>query len=59
MKVEDYDDFEEVLAEAEINAVTPWEMDFVADLKEKYEEFKGKTFLSDKQVEVLEKIAGL
>ena len=60
--IEDYDydpaiDFEDALEQAECNAISGWEMDFVADLREKYDEWQERCYLSDRQYEKLMGIA--
>ena len=59
MKVRDLEeDFDALLDDAEDNAVSTWEMDFVSDMQERYDKFEGDTFISDKQLNALKKIAG-
>ena len=53
----DDDDFEELLASAEENASNEWEAEFVSSLQERYEQYGVNTYLSDKQDEVLNRIA--
>ena len=54
---EDISDFEELLSDASASASTQWEMDFVEELEERYEIYGVDMFLSDKQSDVLERIA--
>ena len=51
-------DFAQLLADASLNAGTDWEMGFVSDLEGKYRSFKENMHISERQVEILEKIAG-
>lgn len=58
---EEFEDgeFEEVLEQAELSASTGWEMDFVADIKEKYGIFGSRLLISEKQLTSLHKISRL
>lgn len=51
------DEFEELLEDARMNAANDWEEQFVADLKDKFDEYGSRMFLSDAQQEHLERIA--
>lgn len=51
------DEFESLLLDAESNAATNWEEQFVADLKHRYEQFHAGMFISTAQREQLERIA--
>lgn len=53
----DDDDFEELLASAEGNASSDWETEFVSSLQERYHQYGIDTFLSEKQDEILHRIA--
>ena len=53
------DGYEELLETADLQAKTRWEMDFVEDMKEKYEAYGENTFVSDAQLKKLDKIAGI
>jgi hypothetical protein len=53
----DESDFETLLDDAEGNAANDWEINFVSDLREKYEKFGRRMFLSQAQQEHLERIA--
>lgn len=55
---DDVSEFEDLLTSAEDNAETGWEMNFVEETREKYETWGKKMFLSDKQLSILERIAG-
>ena len=50
--------FEELLETAEGNAVEDWDMEFVADIRTKFERHGGDAFISEKQLNQLERIAG-
>lgn len=51
-------DFDSLLAEANENASTDWEADFVDSLLDRYSNFADNMFISEKQIESLKKIAG-
>ncbi len=51
-------EFSSLIDDAERQASTDFEINFVADMSEKYEEFGMKMFLTDKQYKLLIKIAG-
>lgn len=53
-----YDDFEDVLDVAESKARGAWEEQFVADLRDKFDEYGERMFLSDRQDEILQRITG-
>lgn len=60
MKVKDnYDEreFQDLLDAAEENASGNWEKTFVSDLQDKFEEFGTGMFLSEKQEDILNRIA--
>lgn len=60
MKVKDnYDEreFQDLLDSAEENASGNWEKTFVSDLQDKFEEFGTGMFLSEKQEDILNRIA--
>lgn len=50
-------DFNELLDDAESNSQNDWEIDFVSSIKERYEKYGGRMFLSDPQQTKLENIA--
>lgn len=59
-KVQDHyshDEFEELIDDAEMNAANDWEEQFVSDIKAKFEDYGIRMFVSDKQREILERIA--
>jgi len=51
-------EFDRLLLDAERGARGAWEQDFVSSLVVRFEEHKSQTYLSSRQVEVLERIAG-
>lgn len=53
-----YEEFIDLLGEAETNASSGWEMDFVEDMRERFAKWGTDMLLSDKQVEQLKRIAG-
>ena len=58
MKANDYDfDMEDALQQASANAKTPWEDNFVEGLQDKFESYGDDMFLSEKQAEILCRIA--
>ena len=50
-------DFADILDAAEANAKTDFEMDFVCPMGHRYDEWDENTFITDKQWELLAKIA--
>lgn len=57
MQAIDIPEFDVLLEDAEDAATTEWEMDFVSDMKEKYEQYGDKMYVTEKQIAALEKIA--
>lgn len=53
----DEDDFESLLDDAESNAANDWEEQFVADMRERYQQYGKRMFLSQSQRTHLERIA--
>ncbi len=53
----DIDNYAAILEQSELNAKNDWEMDFVFDLMNKFDEYGDDTYVSDAQLERLEKIA--
>ena len=49
-------DFEQLLSDAESQASTEWEQEFVGDLNAKYEKYGDGMYLTEKQREHLERI---
>jgi len=52
------DEFETLLSDAEMNAANDWEEQFVSDMKDKFEQYGRRMYLSENQREHLERIAG-
>jgi len=50
-------EFLDLLDEAEANAKNTWEETFVSDMRDKFDEYNVRMFLSDKQDEILNRIA--
>lgn len=60
MKVQDVyteQEFIDLLDEAESNAKNSWEETFVSDMREKFNEYNVRMYISDKQDEILNRIA--
>lgn len=53
----DDDEFEVLLESAGMNAANDWEETFISDLSSKFEEYGRRMYLSDSQLEHLERIA--
>ena len=53
----DDDEFEGLLESARMNAANDWEETFISDLMDKFEEYGKRMYLSDSQLEHLERIA--
>lgn len=59
-KVQDHfedDEFESLLSAASMNAANDWESDFVSDMEERFDQYGRRMFLTDRQLEILERIA--
>ena len=54
----DPEEYAKLLADAASNADNEWEEDFVGGLKVKYDRWGTEAFVSDKQLEILRRIAG-
>ena len=54
----EYEHFTDILATADFGAATDWEMQFVADMKMKHKQWGRNVSVSDKQMTMLEKLAG-
>lgn len=57
MNVYEIDDFDQILEEAEDQAKTEWEIKFVSDIRDKLDEYGEETLISERQLEVLTRIA--
>jgi len=55
---DDASEFDELLADAENNATSDWDMNFVDDLRNRYDKYGKRMYLSERQLEILERIAG-
>ena len=55
--LDDGDAFADWLTAAEGNARTGWEMDFLSDMTERFEQWGDQMFLSPKQEAILKRIA--
>lgn len=51
-------EFEDLLLNADQQASTDWEMSFVEDMRGRFEQYGMNTYISDKQLETLNRIAG-
>lgn len=51
-----FDNPEEAITIAETNASSRWEMDFMSDMVERYEQWGDDMYLSEKQHDVLERL---
>ena len=56
--VDDASEFNDLLEDAEAGADGDWETEFVDDLRNRYDEYGERMFLSDRQLEILRRIAG-
>ena len=57
MKVKDIENFDELLDDAEANAKAKWDMDFLGEIRDKYDEFEEEMYISASQLEQIERIA--
>lgn len=57
MKVKEIDDFDELLEDAEFNAKTDFEIEFIELLKDRYDKYEDECFLTDKQLFILQNMA--
>ena len=51
------DEFEDLLSTAEETAESDWENGFVSDMRDKYGQYGRQMFITDKQSDILNKIA--
>lgn len=51
------EEFNSLLGAAELNAATDWDEQFLADLRSNFQRYGAHTYLSDAQLEQLERIA--
>ena len=54
---DDVSEFEELLEAAEAESSTAWEMEFLDGVRNRYEKYHDGTYISEKQIEILERIA--
>ena len=54
---DDTDEFDKLLGLAWAGAETEWEIEFVGDIKSRFNEWGEKMFLSPRQLEVIQKLA--
>lgn len=52
------EDFSHILELANENAITEWDMEFVASMEVKFDQFGDNMFLSQKQHDVLMRLTG-
>lgn len=57
MKAIDIPEFDDLLAQALSNASSEWEIGFVTDVESRYLQYGDNTFISERQEEVLRRIA--
>lgn len=53
----DEEEFQSLLDDAEANASNDFEINFVSDMQDRWEQYGKRMYLSDKQREILERIA--
>ncbi len=51
------DEFEGLLSQAEDCAANDWETNFVSDMRDKWDQYGRRMFISDKQNDILNRIA--
>lgn len=51
------DEFDDLLSDATDRASGDWEIEFVSDIAQRYEDYEDRMFMSEKQIEILERIA--
>lgn len=59
MQAKEWGNFGLVLNTAAENAENDWEKNFTSDMTDKYANYSGSMFVSEKQAKMLEKISGL
>lgn len=53
----EFKNFQEVIDEAEANTKNNWEDNFIGDMSDKYKQYGDKIYISEKQIEILQRIA--
>lgn len=53
----DLDDFADLLVAADRGAATGWEMDFIKDVQDRFALYGERLYVSEKQLDVLRRIA--
>ena len=59
MKAGEIEGFDGILENAEARAESEWEMGFVADIQDRYDEYEDDCHISETQLEKLKEIAGV
>ena len=59
MTANEIDNFDELLTCAEDAASTDWEMDFTSSMRIRYKKWGDRMFVSEKQLEQLERMANV
>ena len=54
----DYDTLGDMLQQAEVNASSDWEIQFVTDMQTKFELYGDDMYMTDRQWNVLSRLAG-
>lgn len=49
---------EDAIYQAQRNAKSSWEMEFIDDLEERFETYGDNMFLSERQLKILERLIG-
>lgn len=57
MSEDEFEDLLRLLELAESSTANEWEEDFVSDMKDRAEQWGRRLFVSDRQMEILERIA--
>ena len=57
MKASEIDNFDELLADADTNAKTEWEMAFVAGIVDRHDQYDDDCIVRPAELDILERIA--
>jgi hypothetical protein len=57
MKAGEIDNFDMLLSDAQSSAKSKWEIDFVAGIGDRYDQYEDECIVSENQLEILERIA--